>query len=151
MLAVAGRRVEPLRKPCAVPGDPAVGPTCENHRPGKAKRESEYGGAGESPEGFANSFGAGENVVLLVDQMQLVAAAISGNPCKSLFEIRLLEGNQFEPLFAILPVDPPGESPSEPSLAIVDNYGLPIVHLNPRSSKAEKRISSGFGFACWHV
>lgn len=148
MLAVVGRRVEPLRKPCAVPGDPAVGPTCENHRPGKAKGESEYGGAGESPEGFANSFGAGENVVLLVDQMQLVAAAISGDAWKSLFEIRLLEGYQFEPLFAILPVDPPGQSSSEPSVAIIDNYGLPIVHHNPQPSKTEKRISSGIKFTC---
>lgn len=85
---------------------------------------------GESREGFADSFGAGENVVLLVDQMQLVAAAISGDAWESLFEIRLLEGNQFEPFFAIPPVDPPGESPSEPSLAIIDEYRLTLSHAH---------------------
>ncbi len=42
----------------------------------------------------------------------------------------MLERNQLEPLAVIPPVDPPGQPLSKPSVAVVNDYRLPLVHAD---------------------
>lgn len=82
------------------------------------------GCAGKSCKDLTHRSGAGENVPLLVDQMELVAAVCSRYSREAFFQVGFLERNQHEPFFSILPVDPPGEAASKPSTAVVDDCGL---------------------------
>ena len=92
------------------------------------KGEGHQGGVGESCQGLADRGGTGKNVTLLVDKMKLIPTPLSRYARKASFQGWLLERNQLELVFPILPVDPPGEAASEASVAVVDDRGFTILH-----------------------
>lgn len=83
---------------------------------------------GKSRERLADRGGTGKNVALLVDQMKLIPAALSRYAWEASFEVRLLERKQREVLPTILPVDPPGEAPSETSISVIDDRDFTVLH-----------------------
>ena len=65
-------------------------------------------------------------MISLIDEMEFFAAVLLRNAWEALFQVRLLERNQIELLATILPVDPPGESLSKPSVAVIDDCAFMI-------------------------
>lgn len=74
-----------MRKPTAVPGDPAIDPVCQPRAARGMKGESPEKCAGEPCHGLANRSGARENMVPLVDEMKLFTTALSRYARKALF------------------------------------------------------------------
>ncbi len=74
-------------------------------------------------------------------------AAFPGDARKAHLQVRLLEEDQIEPPPTIPPVDLPGETLSEASVAIVDDDGFMTVHPDrppgvPAAPAASPRVRS---------
>lgn len=116
-----------------------IDPVCQPRAARHVKGETEEGSAGESREGLADGSGACKNLIPLINQMKLFTAACWRYAWKPVFQVRLLGGDQLEPLPAISPVDPPGQTLSEPSVAVVDDYNFSIVHPDRLPAGTERR------------
>lgn len=66
---------------------------------------------------------------MFINQVQLVSAALPRDTGEALFQVWCLKRNTLEPLLTIPPVDPPGQALSQPSFAVVDEYGFTLCHL----------------------
>jgi hypothetical protein len=93
------------------------------------KGKGHHGGGGEPGQGLADGGGAREDLSAFVDQVKLFKTPLPREAPKTSFQVGFLKRNQVEPLCPIPPVDPPGEAPSETSVAVVDHNRLALVHL----------------------
>lgn len=82
----------------------------------------------KSRERLADCGGTGKKVALLVDQMKLIPAALSRYAWEAFLQVRLLEGDELELVPSIVPVDPPGQAPSESSVTVVDDRSFTVLH-----------------------
>ena len=119
---------KPGRKPSAVPGDPAIDLGRQPHAAWHMKGERPKRTTGKSRERLTDCGGTGKNMALLVDQMKLIPAALSRYVWEAFFQVRLLEGDELELVPSIVPVDPPGDAPSEPSVAVIDDRHFVVLH-----------------------
>ncbi len=101
---------------------------CQPHASRNPKGKGHRGSAGESRQGLAGGGSACKDLILLVNQMQLLAAPLPRDDGEAVFQVWFLERDQFEVLLTIPPVDPPGQAVSESSVAVVDHYGFTILH-----------------------
>ena len=125
--AIGRRSSNPSRKPSAVPCHPPVAPVGEPHASRNAERKGRQGGAREPGQGLADSGGAREDLPPLVEQVELVKTPRARYAREACLEARLLKSDQFEPPRPITPVDPPGEAPSETSVAVIDDYRCSVL------------------------